>query len=1139
MRIEGAGNVGIGTTTPSAKLEFGSNVATGFLDNYSEYQIILHDGGTAATSYGMGIKGNTIVFNSGGAAFSFDNAAASTSMVIDTNGRVGIGTTAPGNLLSVTEPSGTADTLPALGANGSTFGVFSDNQTYGLIVGTLGTGNSFLQVQRVDGTATAYDMILQPNGGKVGIGTTAPIEALTLANGLDILAQGGNIISPYGGFGYYQNLLAYSEKFTDTGNPGWDDATGTTITQTADNATSPDGSTTADTVDWTTANGILRHEVTLTNSGTYTFSIWARLATDSSGGAVSVDFGDGAAGSFTATSTWQRFSVTTTAGTSDWVDLLHNGTSNFEFWGSQLEDGSASNVYARTAGTAISTAGYGLIAQGAGPHLFLSGNVGIGTTSPAQTLQVAVSQNNGPFWTGSIASTSVANTALDSLPNSSVLGPSVWSTTAYFYSKDESGNERVHTISGSALSLRSEKENINYLNDVNWIYQLRPVTYYYKRDIVKREEWGLIAEDVEEIQPKVALYDMNGLTGLDYQQLITPMLRAVQIQNEEIQELANRTKTLNTSDNGNVGIGTQNPNYDLEVVGDVAANSFVNVSTRNSKKNISYINENDKNDFISKIKNLKIAKYDYKTDSGNSAQRLGLIAEESPLEILSASRKGVDLYKLTTLALGGIQAQQKELDDIKNKIAKLDSEQNLQSHSKLDLESAVNQILNQVQDDIASFVKVIATNIKAGLVETESAIINNDLFAKKIVSPVIETDNLVVKETARIPKLETEIIKPKDKDLVIDLSGQILNQVQDDNGGVGNDPTSSETSLGAKGELSKLIIKGLNDNKVAEFDSAGNATFSGTLTSAKIETSEASISGKLIAKEVQADNINQILNQVQDDIRGTQDDIAAVEDDKLSIQNNNNSINDIQKFLADLQNQPVSNVTNYQDAETMNNLNVTGDTSLYRVFISNTLTAGNILIDDNKIMSLDFELKLTALSSINLLDGQVIISKTGGLTTKGPITALAGIKTNKIEPLNPNENVFVKNLETNKLQISNKYLDATSSAAIITASENFNQNGIYSPAIETKAETAGIGLIKRQDEEIIVYNDSITKDSLVYLTPTVNTNDNVLSVTEKETCEKQIPDQVGNDSGTCKPYFKVTTAGQRTNDVKFNWLIIN
>lgn len=96
-----AGNVGIGTTAPAAPLTITNNVGSGYLDNYSEYQIILYDGGSAASSYGMGIKGSTMVFNSGVGAYSFDRAGTTSAMVITTGGNVGIGVTSPSQSLEV------------------------------------------------------------------------------------------------------------------------------------------------------------------------------------------------------------------------------------------------------------------------------------------------------------------------------------------------------------------------------------------------------------------------------------------------------------------------------------------------------------------------------------------------------------------------------------------------------------------------------------------------------------------------------------------------------------------------------------------------------------------------------------------------------------------------------------------------------------------------------------------------------------------------------------------------------------------------------------------------------------------------------------------------------------------------------
>lgn len=93
------------------------------------------------------------------------------------DGNVGIGATAPKNLLTV--QTGIDDLIPALGSNGGKLALLN-NGNYGLLEGVIGNGNAFLQAQRVDATATAYNILLQPNGGNVGVGTTNPSSKLTV-----------------------------------------------------------------------------------------------------------------------------------------------------------------------------------------------------------------------------------------------------------------------------------------------------------------------------------------------------------------------------------------------------------------------------------------------------------------------------------------------------------------------------------------------------------------------------------------------------------------------------------------------------------------------------------------------------------------------------------------------------------------------------------------------------------------------------------------------------------------------------------------------------------------------------------------------------------------------------------------------
>jgi hypothetical protein len=60
-------NIGIGTSTPNAKLSLSNNVMTApFSTSYGQYQILLYDGGSPAGSYGLGIEPRNLDFASSG-----------------------------------------------------------------------------------------------------------------------------------------------------------------------------------------------------------------------------------------------------------------------------------------------------------------------------------------------------------------------------------------------------------------------------------------------------------------------------------------------------------------------------------------------------------------------------------------------------------------------------------------------------------------------------------------------------------------------------------------------------------------------------------------------------------------------------------------------------------------------------------------------------------------------------------------------------------------------------------------------------------------------------------------------------------------------------------------------------------------
>jgi hypothetical protein len=451
--------------------------------------------------------------------------------------------------------------------------------------------------------------------------------------------------------------------------------------------------------------------------------------------------------------------------------------------------------------------------------------------------------------------------------------------------------------------------------------------------------------------------------------------------------------------------------------------------------------------------------------------------------------------------------------------------------------NAAFAVTGEYVDEFISASSALLGKIKAGFIEAQNVIVNNTLVANRIVtqtldaatlnirnlvvqekisSPIIETNNIVVSETAKANKVETNEIKPKEEDIIFDLSQN-------------NNPDA--------GKLAQLIIKGLEGKTVTTIDSQGNASFSGqviadslsidnnatisgTLTAGQFETNEASVSGKLTAKEIQSDNLTDLENRLNR---------TASDSSYLAT-----SVNDIQRLLAEIQNEPTpdpetqTNLSNTTDltSMTLEELNVTGTTNVYNLSVSNSISTGNLLIEDNKILALSWDLNISALSRINFFDGAVTMARDGTITTRGEIIAEGGIRTNEIKGLTEEDNVNINKLAVDSLTINDKYLEATSSSAVIAAADNFELNGLFAPAIETATTSAGIAILPANSTEVVIYNNNIKEDSLVYLTPTSDyPQSGQLTVVKKEF--------------EGKSYFKVSSNTISALPVKFNWLIVN
>ena len=174
------GNVGIGTTTPLYKLHVEQSANAGIMKIGSTH----HNRGILIGTDSTGEPGiQAVVYNSDVARQLSINAAG---------GNVGIGTTAPG--VRFVNSGATLASGPTLGSGtGGANAILSANGLYGLYTGVSSNGDIWQQVQRNDTDTTIYNLLLQPSGGNVGIGTTAPGAALDVRSAYSHFgADGGN-----------------------------------------------------------------------------------------------------------------------------------------------------------------------------------------------------------------------------------------------------------------------------------------------------------------------------------------------------------------------------------------------------------------------------------------------------------------------------------------------------------------------------------------------------------------------------------------------------------------------------------------------------------------------------------------------------------------------------------------------------------------------------------------------------------------------------------------------------------------------------------------------------------------------------------------------------------------------------------
>ena len=226
MRINSAGNVGIGTTSPETFLQLGTYAVAGKYIDQAAYPVLpsehmMHITAPSTNNYyGGGISfgeqtftaANIVARDAGGSGAldlcfgTGNNTGVTEKLRIANNGNVGIGTDSPGAKLEVKK--------------GSTGQAYSNVE--GILIDTNGASNLFYGL-RVGSSAGNANLAVT-NAGRVGIGTDQPEVSLDLGSKNDAVSlpagdntARGNIANPEVGMIRYNTTDYQFEGYSGVG----------------------------------------------------------------------------------------------------------------------------------------------------------------------------------------------------------------------------------------------------------------------------------------------------------------------------------------------------------------------------------------------------------------------------------------------------------------------------------------------------------------------------------------------------------------------------------------------------------------------------------------------------------------------------------------------------------------------------------------------------------------------------------------------------------------------------------------------------------------------------------------------------------------------------------------------------------
>ena len=360
--------------------------------------------------------------------------------------------------------------------------------------------------------------------------------------------------------------------------------------------------------------------------------------------------------------------------------------------------------------------------------------------------------------------------------------------------------------------------------------------------------------------------------------------------------------------------------------------------------------------------------------------------------------------------------------------------------------------------------------------------------------------------------------------------------------------TISDTSISK--ETKTAVISPLSDISDT-ITINGSASISGNLdVAATLTSKDASISGTLFADNIisKDGSLSDVMNAKVSSLRTELQSIIAnaVTNNLAATVGVTTPVTTDPSWLSSISSDSATIAGDLQLDGNMvitSKLAVMGDASFTNAYVSGTFTAGQIALRDNIIETTATALYLqpSKTGSVHIMGDTLVIADTGDVTINGNLTLNGTLATQKIST----SDLFANQIVAASASISGeltagKINIATDSATPIIATSSFSQLATSSAQLASNA-TAGTITLSAGMTEMIIHNTKVTPNSMVYLTPTGSTNNQVVYVKNKVTTPT--PTVPATASASASPlsdsYFTIALDTPLTKDVAINWWIIN